>query len=215
MITSSGLVFDLAHPAPGDVHIDDIVTHLARIRRFNGATRRPYCVAEHSLLVAEICERELAIHSPHALMAALLHDAHEAYLGDITAPVKLLAGEALAALEGRLERVVQQRYGIQTAATAWHQAIRRADLIALATERRDLLPDHPQRWAVLTGIEPVQWIDLMERDGMDEDDWAIAFQHRFEQLQAGRDALLQAIGTGAGQPPQPQQQQPADRGAQP
>lgn len=88
MLTAGGRAFDLGRPRADDITVTDIAHHLALINRFNGATLRPYSVAEHSLFVAEIAERELGLRDPFGLMAALLHDAHEAYLGDMTYPVQ-------------------------------------------------------------------------------------------------------------------------------
>jgi len=186
MLTASGVAFSLGRPRAADVNLDDIAYHLSGINRFNHATSRCYSVAEHSLLVSEICERDLGITDPAALLAALMHDAHEAYLGDILHPVKQLLGEKLQVLEWSLEQAVQQRYGLLTANRAYHTQIKLADLMALATERRDLMHGHPAAWAVLNGIEPVTWIDLRDREGMDDDDWCRAFKARFSELNYAR-----------------------------
>jgi len=65
---------------PEDICIEDIAHHLALINRFNGATKRPISVAQHSVYVARLCW-DL---SWETQLQALLHDATEAYLGDIT-----------------------------------------------------------------------------------------------------------------------------------
>lgn len=67
-----------------DVCIEDIAHHLSGINRFTGATPIPYNVAQHSVLVA----RYFDYSSPRLQLAALLHDASEAYLNDIASPVK-------------------------------------------------------------------------------------------------------------------------------
>jgi hypothetical protein len=186
MLTASGVAFSLSRPHVPDINLGDVAYHLAGINRFCGAAKRRYSVAEHSLLVAEICERDLGMTDPVGLLAALMHDAHEAYMGDINTMVKLLLGEQLQVLEWSLELAVQQRYGLRTASRAYHDAIKRADRMALATEKRDLMPPSPAPWAVLTGIEPITWIDLREREGMDDDDWCRAFKARFNELNYAR-----------------------------
>lgn len=91
--TASGRAFRLVPPDPAQVSARDIADHLARINRFNGALNGGighYSVAQHSMLVARMLPAELKIYG-------LLHDAHEAYIGDRITPVKL----ALAAIGDR------------------------------------------------------------------------------------------------------------------
>jgi len=192
ILTATGVPFRIGRAHAADVKLADVAHHLALINRFCGAASRPYSVAEHSLLVAEICERELGMSDPSGLLAALMHDAHEAYFGDISTPVKQHLGEEARVLEWSLERAVQERYGLRTANAGYHDQLRRADRMALATERRDLMPAHPTPWAVLHGIEPVGWIDLRQRAGMGWQDWRDAFMARFHELN-----LARAIRAGA------------------
>lgn len=186
MITAGGVAFDLVNVDSDAVNILDIGHHLSTINRFAGAAKRPYSVAEHSLLVCDIAERELGMRDPAALLAALMHDAHEAYFGDITSPVKHELGAPAVVVEGRLERAVHRRYGLITPSRAYSQEIRRADLMALATERRDLSTPNPRPWAVLTGIEPVGWVNLNDQDKFDWKDWRKAFIDRFGELNFAR-----------------------------
>jgi uncharacterized protein len=81
--TASGREINLKQPNPNNLTIDDIATHLSRINRFNGATWRPYSVAQHSVAVSDY----LVASGVEAQRAGLLHDAHEAYIGDITRPI--------------------------------------------------------------------------------------------------------------------------------
>ena len=192
LLTASGVPFSIGRANAVDVNLTDVAHHLALINRFCGATTRPYSVAEHSLLVAEICERDFGMTDPSGLLAALMHDAHEAYFGDISTPVKHHLGEEARVLEWSLERAVQDRYGLRTPNVGYRDLIRRADLMALATERRDLMNPNPTPWAVLQGIDPVSWIDLRQRDGMDWTDWREAFKARFGELN-----LARAVRAGA------------------
>lgn len=80
--TFTGKRVDLLAPQPEDICIEDIAHALAYSTRFNGQTRVAITIAQHcvvgSYLLAE----------PVLALAFLLHDAHEAYLGDLTQPVK-------------------------------------------------------------------------------------------------------------------------------
>lgn len=87
--TVSGRLLDLLAPDWLQVDLADVAHGLAQINRWNGQARRPISVLEHSLVVAELCPKE-------ARLPALLHDAHEAYFGDVATPT----ARAIAALVG-------------------------------------------------------------------------------------------------------------------
>lgn len=184
MLTHSAIAFNLGRPTPAMVCVEDIAHHLALTNRFCGATTRALSVAEHSLFVAEILQRNGGVQDPMCLRAALLHDAHEAYVGDISTPVKTFLGPHWARLEDGVMDAVQQHFGIAQAARAHQIVIKHADLMALATERRDLMPMHAAEWPVLRGVQPVDWIDLNDREGMDWTDWRLAFLCRHAELAA-------------------------------
>lgn len=84
-------------------------------------------------------------------LAALLHDAPEAYLGDMTRPLKQWIS-AYQHFEDCIWWRVCERFDIAPEIPA---CIYKADLIALATERRDLMPTDPAIWDCLVGIEPM------------------------------------------------------------
>lgn len=69
---------------PEHVHIGDIIHHLSQINRYTGGTPKPYSVLHHSLIVAAYFRGRPA----NIRLAALFHDAEEAYLNDIASPVK-------------------------------------------------------------------------------------------------------------------------------
>lgn len=141
--TQSGACVDLLAPDLTDVTLTDLATSLSRLARFLGNTKpgNPYSVAQHSLLVMQILEDQ---GQPSSLLrAALLHDAHEALMGDIPTPVKRAAGPALAALEARLQVAMFRRFGLAET-LAHHPLITWADRVALHSERRDMLA--PSQW---------------------------------------------------------------------
>lgn len=79
--TYTGRIIDVGTPNAADVDIRDIAHHAALQNRYNGATYVPLSVAQH----AEIVSR----HVPGCYaLEGLLHDAAEAYVGDLTRAVK-------------------------------------------------------------------------------------------------------------------------------
>ena len=154
MQTASGRAFDLANPRPEDVDFHDIAHALSQMCRFAGHTKTFYSVAEHCVRVAQIM--------PQYGVYGLLHDAHEAYVGDITTPVALsLAspafGDRVAALKGNVDRVIYKAAGLvplkdhpANALVGW------ADKTLMMTERRDLLTTPPKSWGdFLERVEPL------------------------------------------------------------
>ena len=111
------------HIDSSQIDIEDIIHSLSSMGRFNGHTPRLYTVAEHSMMVARIV-------APEHRLGALLHDAAEAYIGDIISPVKRKMGVNMQRLEERIERAVEQRFGVLINT----QEIKRADMIALYIE---------------------------------------------------------------------------------
>lgn len=193
MVTATGKEVDLRYPQVQSISLADVSHHLAQINRYTGACRRPYSVAEHSLLVLEIVERVMTL-DVHGRMAALMHDAHEAYTQDLSTPAKGLVGDAWHAFEGRLQRTVLSAFALNVAAHVHAVAIKQADLIALATERAQLLPNGPgmSLWPCLVHVRPVSWVDLMspERCAMTWQDWRARFADSADALDYGRNDAL-------------------------
>lgn len=143
ILTHTGKRFDLFAPATDLIDPRDIAHSLAHLCRFNGHCREFYSVAQHSCIVADLVPEE------HKL-TALLHDATEAYVGDMVRPLK----EWMPTYQG-VELLVWQhiceRFDLNLELPA---SVRQADMIALATERRDLMPTDSAIWDCLTGVEP-------------------------------------------------------------
>ena len=137
--TFTGVDFDLQSPTPEMVDIRDIAHALARICRFNGHTRGdPYSVAQHSVAVS--IRAGMSAGSVAARLG-LLHDAAEAYLGDMTAPLKRLMPDYVA-LEREVEAAIARRFGLWPPASvpiSARDAVREADRRMLATEARALM----------------------------------------------------------------------------
>lgn len=179
MLTFHGDMVDLAAPDAATIRLETIACHLGSINRFSGATRRPagpdaferrpYSVAEHSLLTLEVSEAMYGTTDPAARLAVLMHDGHEAYLNDSTQPYKsalrILGGASAAEyLDRSWYRAVGRHFGILTAQASCARLIHSCDMVALATEKRDLLPPHTWAWPCLDGFTPAGWVNLIERD---------------------------------------------------
>jgi hypothetical protein len=202
MLTATGTAVDLRWMAQDTISLLDVAHHLAQINRYTGACSRPYCAAEHSLLVCDILERD-GVYSASVLMAALMHDAHKAYTNDLSSPMKQLVGDPWRLEENRIQHAVLRKFGLVNAFTSHKARIRWADLTALATERVALLPPNGPQWEVSGTHEALTWVDFKSRERFTWLDWRQAFLDRFAELQFARS--LQAKQLGA-QPTTPRTQ---------
>ena len=134
-------------PAPGEIDIDDIARALSHICRFLGHTEEFYSVAQHSVLVSLLVPRADA-------MWGLLHDAAEAYLGDLPRPVKSAPQmEVYRVTEDRLLACVAVKFGL---VPQMPESVKRADKVMLATEFCDLTTVDDLDWIVAEcGVEPL------------------------------------------------------------
>lgn len=110
----SGRRLDLLDPSPFDVEIDDIAQGLARVARWNGQTMgdHAFSVAEHSVVVEQLCGLLEPDWPMKWRLAALLHDAAEYVIGDMISPFKAALGYDYRAFEARLEGAIHMRYGL-------------------------------------------------------------------------------------------------------
>lgn len=167
-----------------------IAHQLAQINRFSGATRRPYSVAEHSLLCADLAAD--AGQPAIVQLCCLMHDAHEVVTGDMASPVKWQLREAWTALESLHARTLRAHFGLRSAFAAHRQAVKHFDLVALATERRDLLgysADRNLPWPVLdTPGQQVYPTDMslrrLWREQRHWSEWRDTFARKHEDLTA-------------------------------
>ncbi|MCA3174489.1 MAG: hypothetical protein ING36_02970 [Burkholderiales bacterium] len=165
LTTTNGGKFNLTDPKPEQVFLDDIAHGLASQNRFIGRTRPCWSVAQHSLLCAELAG--VMHQDPGLVMAALLHDAHEAYIGDIATPVvqaidKLHPGTAsvLHDMKCLLDDTIFDALDVPEAAFyLGTETLKRIDAIALSVEK-NLLLDTKDSWPcdrVWSEITPAQF----------------------------------------------------------
>lgn len=129
MQTFTGKAIDLVNFKEDDVRLADIAHALAIINRFTGHTSFPYSVAQHSVLVSRIVDQRYALWG-------LLHDASEAYLGDVSTPLKMML-PSYRELEDHVQRTIVAKFGLK-----WPMPhdVKEADLKALLAEKRDIVP---------------------------------------------------------------------------
>ena len=108
MITVSGRRFWPLDPRPADVYLPDIAHALAHTCRYGGHARKFYSVAEHSVLLANLF---IVRGDPALATWALLHDAAEAYFGDVIRPVKREIPQ-YAPIEDAIARAIWTRCGL-------------------------------------------------------------------------------------------------------
>lgn len=147
--THDGHFLHLANPKPETIGIGAIAHALSNLCRFTGHVSEFYSVAQHSLMVSLVVPEEMA-------REGLFHDAQEAYIGDVSTPLKqLLPGYR--DIEEMFESAIAERFGLRWTPEA-RQGVKRADRIMLATERRDLLGKMgcDTEWAILKDIAPLR-----------------------------------------------------------
>lgn len=139
----SGKAYWPLSPHLCELDIEDIAHALALNNRFNGHTREPYSVAQHSVHVSEICEKLDVASAIYGLM----HDASEAVLHDIVRPIKhdfRIGEEAYIEVEARIQDRLLAQFGLNDPIPG---VVWQADNVMLVTEQRDLMSQCEREWA--------------------------------------------------------------------
>lgn len=138
--TFSGRKFWPLDPYPEDVVIEDIAHALANTCRFGGHCREFYSVAQHSVLVSRYAP-------PGMELLGLLHDATEAYVGDMVRPLKSSLPE-YREIEDALWPAIARRFYLPTCNPRQFTALKEVDDRMLLTERRDVLIKTDHVWSL-------------------------------------------------------------------
>ena len=163
METISGKRVDLFSPDPSQIDIYDIAHQLSQINRFNGATKVPYSVAQHSLYVSMLVPE-------HLQLDALLHDAHEAYMGDINTPLKQYIHQEsgvgwvqspIDAVSCVLDQAIYIALELDPLDSFGHFEIKRADMQAMSDEKAFLKPNSTSNWEEYGLPPPAGKIDVV------------------------------------------------------
>lgn len=172
--TLSGDKFFFLEPQSSSLDLTDMATALSRIRRFGGHGITTFSVASHCMLVASMVDDDFKLE-------ALLHDAPEAYLGDVVNPLKQLIKREYGPIEKSTTLALTHRY-CKEPISDWPEQVKRADLIALGLEASILFPnvdvysewtspirdsqfgiDHAQKFFGKTDqMVARQWLDAVE-----------------------------------------------------
>jgi len=128
--TYTGIRFYPMDPRPEEINIQDIAHSLARTCRFNGHGNSFYSVAQHCCIVSQnVGARDK--------LWGLLHDAAEAYIGDMVRPIKNQPEFSFfRELENAIMEAVVEKFDLYSKEMPLD--VQSADLIALRTEARDL-----------------------------------------------------------------------------
>lgn len=141
----TGREVSLLWPRSAAIAIEDIACALSRQCRFVGHVAWPYSVAQHSVLASFLVPRSAALW-------ALLHDASEAYLGDVSLPLKATPVMArYRALEALWERTIFDRFGLHGPVPA---CVAAADAELLRVEQKVLQFATGPAEAVRLGVVP-------------------------------------------------------------
>ena len=158
--TYTGKAFNFINPQKELVDIQDISVGLNNIYRYTGQTDYKYTVAMHSIIVSTLVPLEFAIYG-------LLHDATEAYLGDMHSPLKKYLPK-YRKIEKNLHKVIMDKFNLQREVP---QIVKDVDLKLLYTEKRDLFKDklnwgnevEPYKFNIFDMIEITKRINFLDR----------------------------------------------------
>lgn len=186
--TFSGFEFSLDDPQPSMVNIRDIAVGLGNICRFNGQIRRFYSVAEHSVLVSDLLG-SMGFQSFRKF--GLLHDAAEAYIGDVIAPIKKMLRvpvipevfiDSYDRLTGNVEAAIDEAFDLGPSPSEVHGVVKKADFWALRIEAFHLCKSKGYRWNWPLSFptsppDGVEWVG-----GLTPSEAAYLFELRWEEL---------------------------------
>ncbi len=179
--TSKGRVFDLLDPRADMVDFAEIAFALARLNRFTGHAG-VYSVAQHC---AHGCDYFLSLGDREGALFFLLHDAHEAYIGDLSTPLKMALAASMPAfplhwkmLRKSIDAAIWRASGLLPPSPEIAARVKLVDLAMLRTERDQLLTPPPAPWmdAVEQATPLPVWIDRLTAPELAERRWLGRFR---------------------------------------
>lgn len=132
---AAGHLIDLAEPDPQHIDLYSIASALSKICRFGGHTPQFYSVAEHSIHATVLATRENL--PDDILRAILLHDAAEAFIGDMVKPLKVMVPKFVR-VEKKIEQAIQERFQLDFRKHS--RVIKRFDQLMLKLEKTTMWP---------------------------------------------------------------------------
>jgi len=170
--TSTGRRVSVLNPKPEEIFIEDIAAAIAKQCRFNGHCKSFYSVAQHCVEGAWIAED---YYKDNKLAKEfLLHDATEAYVGDIIRPVKVHLPE-YNEIENRFTKAISKRFGVPIEMTKECKYI---DDVMVTWEKRDLLPN-AELWPSLPDIE---YFNFRKLEGLSWEHCEWLYINKFREL---------------------------------
>lgn len=144
-------------PKPDQICLEDIAHGLSYKCRYNGQSLF-YSVAEHSVLLADWCLAAYELRDEDRRLVALhalLHDAAEAYLPDVTSPIKVLFPK-FEEHEDKMLGVIHGALGVPALCPWGAKIIKSVDKRIILNERDRVLPNHdPEAKWIVDGLEPL------------------------------------------------------------
>lgn len=176
----NGKVIDFNNIKGYEFTIEEIADLLSHVKRFNGYGMD---VASHSLWVANTLFYLTG--NPHIALLGLMHDAQEAYIGDMATPVKHIVGSHWVELENNIQRAIQWKLFV------WHEnnlgaagLVKLVDLVSLKLEYQQMLEtgiykaDSEGIWeAVLANIPTIDGLEPPKEDPRSAVDFVFAYNH--------------------------------------
>lgn len=154
---------DLLNPDPDTLDTEEMVGSLSRKGRYTDLSDAPWTVLKHSVLCGALASHPSeGVQKPEFVSALLLHDAHEAWMGDIARPLKKLldVDGQITKIEEAFDRAIFPKYGVPV---EWakhdhpiRERIKHYDNIALSLEVRNIFPNVVKRWAFLPPVTDLQ-----------------------------------------------------------
>lgn len=142
ILTFTGKEFHFLSDDLSEICLEDIAKALSHVNRYTGHTNLPYSVAEHAIHVASILPPELQL-------MGLLHDGSEAYLNDISSPLKSLLPD-YRNIEDHVQNKVWTSFDVTEEDLKSYEQVKRADAMLFYAELKTISPtqwelvkDHP------------------------------------------------------------------------